>query len=85
MTFKILSMLLGVLEVAAAKSGIEYDTVTAKVWRSGVGIMGKTRAEEKKAAIEKVKQLTGLTVAEDTAEAILIGKYAALHKRPKAF
>lgn len=78
-------MLLGVLQTTMAKNGIEFDCVLAKVWRSGVGIAGKTRPEQKKNAVLKVQELIGRVVEEDTAEAILIGKYAASKQRKKLF
>ena len=39
-------------------------------------INGKTRIEQKKQAIEKVKTMYGIDVNDDVAEAILLGKYS---------
>lgn len=83
LTFKILSMLLGICEVTAAKYNIEALTVSANVWRSGVGVTGAgtERSKQKNLAVSKVKELTGFVVGDDTAEAILIGKYAASKRK----
>lgn len=40
-------------------------------------IPGRTRAEQKAGAIQKVKEMYGVTLGDDIAEAILMGKYAA--------
>lgn len=39
-------------------------------------IGGKTRIEQKKGAITKVKEMYGIEVCDDVAEAILLGKYS---------
>lgn len=39
-------------------------------------INGKTRVQQKVQAIEKVKEMYGIDVNDDVAEAILLGKYA---------
>lgn len=83
MTFKTLSMLLGVCEVACRSKGVDYDLVLSKVWRSHVGVGGRSREEQKKAAVAKVHDLLGLYLMEDVAEAILIGKFAASQKKSK--
>ena len=88
MTFKVLAQLLGVCEVEASKHNVDYAVVTPSTWRAGVGILGaaKDRATRKTAAINRVLSLTGANVTDDTAEAILIGKYATgLYKSKKAF
>lgn len=85
LTFKVLSMLLGICETVAAKYEIECLTVTVNTWRSAMGVVGAgvARNKQKKLAMTKVKELTGFDVAEDTAEAILIGKYAASKRKAK--
>lgn len=75
-TFKTLAMLLGSSLVSCAAKKVKTETVMSKVWRSHFMINGKGRIEEKKQAIDKVKIMYNLTVNDDTAEAILLGKYA---------
>ena len=76
MTFKTLAMLLGSSLVSCAAKHIKVETVLSKVWRSNFMIGGKTRIEQKKQAIDKVKLMYGIDVVDDIAEAILLGKYA---------
>ena len=84
--YKILAMLQGIIQVAAKKADIPYEVVLAKVWRSGLGLWGKNRQEEKAVSKAKVKEWFGLDAQEDVAEAILIGKYATrMHQSKKAF
>lgn len=73
-TYKKLSMLLGVLIVAAKNAGVEYDIIPPVTWRSYYNISGK-RATAKRQAVNKVATMYNITVSDDIAEAILIGKY----------
>lgn len=82
MTFKILAMLLGVIEVTCAENNIEYEVVSPNVWRKYAGTCGKTRKEEKLLSMAVVKEKYGVTVTDDIAEAILIGQYGSrVHKK----
>lgn len=74
-TFKTLAMLLGSTIVAIGAAGIKYETVFSSAWRSHFMISGK-RIEEKNKAIQKVFTMYGISVNDDVAEAILLGKYA---------
>lgn len=69
-------MLLGNALVTAREAGVRCETVLSKVWRSHQLIKGRTRSEQKTEAIRKVKDMYGISVSDDIAEAILIGKYA---------
>lgn len=75
-TFKTLAMLLGSSLVSCAAKGVKTETSLSKVWRSHFMINGKTRIEQKKQAIDKVKVMYDIDVNDDVAEAILLGKYA---------
>lgn len=87
LTFKILAMLLGSSIVSVAAANIKYVTVLSKVWRSHFMINGKTRVQQKVQAIEKVKEMYGIDVNDDVAEAILLGKYSVdtINKNKKIF
>ena len=78
-------MLLGICETVAAKYDIDFMSVPVNTWRSAMGVVGAgvARNKQKQLALTKVKELTGFDVAEDTAEAILIGKYAASRRKSK--
>ena len=75
LTYKILAMLLGVLEVSCFEHHIKYEIVSPNVWRKYAGTCGKTRLEEKKLSVAVVKEKYGVKVSDDVAEAILIGRY----------
>ena len=85
MTFKVLAMLLGVVQEVCAENSIEYEVVSPNVWRKYAGTCGKDRKEEKILSIAKVKEKYNIKVSDDVAEAILIGNYAVLTHHQKAF
>ena len=81
-TFKILAMLLGVIEVTCAENEIPYEVVSPNVWRKYAGTCGKDRKQEKLLSMAVVKEKYGITVTDDVAEAILIGQYGSrVHKK----
>ena len=75
-TFKILAMLLGIVEEVCGENNIPYEVVSPNVWRKYAGTCGKSRKEEKLLSIALVKEKYDITVTDDVAEAILIGNYA---------
>ena len=82
LTYKVLAMLLGIIESTCTDKGIEYEVVSPNVWRKYAGTCGKTRTEEKLLSVATVKQKYQVNVSDDVAEAILIGSYGAkVHKR----
>ena len=87
-TYKILAMLLGVIEVTCKENNIKYEVVSPNTWRKYAGTCGKNRKEEKILSVAKVKEKFGINVSDDVAEAILIGNYAVrTHQKeyPQAF
>ena len=87
-TYKILAMLLGVIEVTCKENNIKYEVVSPNTWRKYAGTCGKNRKEEKILSVAKVKEKFGINVSDDVAEAILIGNYAIrTHQKeyPQAF
>lgn len=83
LTFKVLAMLLGVLQELCSESNIEFEAVAPNVWRKYAGTNGKNRREEKMLSIAKVKEKFSVTVSDDVAEAILIGMYGVRMHAPK--
>ena len=75
LTYKILAMLLGVIEVTCTENKIPYEVVSPNVWRKYAGTCGKNRKEEKLLSVAVVKNKYNITVSDDIAEAILIGLY----------
>lgn len=78
-TFKILAMLLGVCITTIEKLGVKHVEYAPVVWRKEFGAVSGGRQAEKSWAVNKVHELTGQWVNEDTSEAILIG-YSACRK-----
>ena len=78
-TFKILAMLLGVCLTTMERLGIKHVEYAPVVWRKEFGAVSGGRGAEKAWAVNKVHELTGQWVNEDTSEAILIG-YSACRK-----
>lgn len=83
LTYKILAMLLGVIEVACNEANVKYEVVSPNVWRKYAGTAGKSRREEKMLSVAVVKEKYGVKVTDDVAEAILIGRYGAMNHKPE--
>lgn len=82
LTYKVLAMLLGIIETVCTENNVKYEVVSPNVWRKFAGTCGKTRQEEKKLSIATVKQKYNINVSDDVAEAILIGSYGAKVYKP---
>lgn len=81
-TFKVLAMLLGVVQTICSDKNVPFEVVSPNVWRKYAGTNGKNRQEEKLLSIAAVKEKYNISVSDDVAEAILIGRYGAMkHKR----
>lgn len=76
LTFKVLAMLLGIVQECCAENNIKFEAVFPNVWRKYAGTAGKNRKEEKLLSVEKVKEKYNINVNDDVAESILIGHYA---------
>lgn len=74
-TYEVLVKLVGLLEMSCSRFGISYEKIRSNIWRSHFVINGKDRQKEKEKSIQLVKQMYGITVGDDIAEAILIGKF----------
>lgn len=83
LTYKILAMLLGVIEVACNEANVKYEVVSPNVWRKYAGTAGKSRREEKMLSVAVVREKYGVKVSDDVAEAILIGRYGAMNHKPE--
>ena len=74
-TFKILAMLIGVLETFFSENGINYELANISKWRQNEQIKGKTRSDKKRSAMLRVEKCYGIKPTDDEADAILIGRY----------
>lgn len=74
-TFKILAEVIGVISELLYELNIPYQAVLSSVWRSKLGIKGRTREIQKQAAKNYVFLNTHKEVESDEADAICIGLY----------
>jgi len=79
--FKVLSQLQGVLINTLFESKIDYKIIHSASWRSFCGIKGKNRTELKKNAQAQVKLWYDVSVTQDEADAICLGRYAVSEVR----
>ena len=80
-TYKILAEVIGVLEETLVEMHIPYEIIPPIVWKAGVKIAGKGRAEEKKLAQKYVLNNYNYSVTEDEADAICIGTHYLLKQK----
>lgn len=79
LTYKKLAHLQGVISNYLYEKSIDFLVVPAATWRAHSEIKGKTRTDKKKNAQLKIKRFYDVSVTQDEADAILIGRWAA-HK-----
>ena len=77
-TFKILAEVFGVIAELLEELNIPNSAVLAVSWRSGLGIKGKLRPEQKKNAQIYIENKYGIKPTEDEADAACIGTYYTL-------
>ena len=74
-TFKTLAEVFGVLSELFIELKIPQSAVLASTWKSGLGIRGKDRAAQKRAAQSWVTETYGVCPTQDECDAICIGSY----------
>jgi hypothetical protein len=79
-TFKVLAHLQGVLMDSLFENKIQFELLPVSIWRKEIGIRGRTKADKKKSAQLIVKELFDISVGEDEAEAICMGKVISARK-----
>lgn len=72
-TYKTLAMVFGVVMEQAEEENIPYEVVPSSTWKSKLGIKGRARAEQKRAAQEWVVNTYKVKPSQDTCDAICIG------------
>lgn len=83
LTYKVLAMLLGVIQTSCGRRNIPFEAVSPNVWRKYAGTNGANRREEKMLSVAMVKEKYGIKVSDDVAEAILIGRYGSMMHKPE--
>ncbi len=84
-TYETLARLQGVLIDSCIDVKIPSIVVPVASWRAHCGVKGKTRVDMKKSMQLLVKHWFDITIQDDCADAIGIGKYVTDNCRPKDF
>ena len=79
-TFRTLAEVRGVLEELFQEMKIPCTIVLAGTWKSKLGIRGRTRAEQKRAAQEYIVANYNIKPIQDICDAICIGDYMTQNK-----
>jgi len=76
-TYKILSMLRGILEVTLYKTNVEYLNIAASTWKNGIHLAGKGRDDQKLDGIRFALENYPIkkSITNDEADAICLGHY----------
>lgn len=81
--FETLARLQGILMETCFSEGVEFEVCPTNTWRAHNGVKGKTRSDKKTSAKLIVKQKYDISVSDDIADGILIGKYISDLKNRK--
>lgn len=83
-TFATLARLQGILMETLYEMKIEYVVCPTNTWRKYCDVKGRTRSDKKHSMQLRVKDLYGVSVTDDCADAIGIGRYTLTKsKKPK--
>ncbi len=82
-TYRTLARLQGILMAACAEQKVDYVVCAPATWRANCGVKGRTRSDKKHSMQAIVKQWFDITVSDDVADAIGIGKYIVDHHKKK--
>lgn len=74
-TFKVLAQLQGVLLEVLFTNDIEVMVIHSQTWKSYCGITARTRNDQKRAAQLKIKEWYDISVSQDEADAICLGRF----------
>ena len=74
--FKVLAWLQGVLLNALFETKTQFEIVHVASWRSYCQVKGRSRSELKKNAQTRIKDWYDVSVSQDEADAICLGRYA---------
>lgn len=81
-TYRTLARLQGILMAACEEQEVDYVVCPPATWRANCEVKGRTRSDKKRSMQNKVKEWFDITVSDDVADAIGIGKYVSdTHKK----
>ena len=76
-TFEALARLQGVIMITCKEMNIPFEIYPTNTWRQACGVKGRARPEKKRSMRQLAKKWFDITVTEDEADAIGIGKHTA--------
>lgn len=76
-TYRTLARLQGILMAACEEQKVKYVTCAPATWRAHCGVKGKARTDKKRSMQNLIKEWFDITVSDDVADAIGIGKWAS--------
>lgn len=76
-TFQTLARLQGILAETCIQANLIFKICPTNTWRAHCGVKGRSRSDRKKSMQSLVKQWFDISVSDDEADAIGIGKYLA--------
>ena len=74
-TYQTLARLQGILMATCYDLKVDYIVCPPATWRNHSGVKGRLRADKKRSMQNKIKEWFDITVSDDVADAIGIGKY----------
>lgn len=74
-TYQTLARLQGILMATCKEQNIQYVIIPPATWRAHCEVKGRARVDQKRSMQMKVKEWFDITVSNDIADAIGIGKY----------
>lgn len=80
-TFKILAEVFGVLDALFFEKNLPRTAILSASWKSGLGIRGKNRAEQKRNAQAFVTSTYNIKATQDESDAICIGTFKLSNPR----
>lgn len=75
--FQALARVQGVLMEACFAAKIPFEICPTNTWRHAIGVKGRSRVDKKRSMQLKIKEWYDVSVVDDIADAIGIGKYVA--------
>lgn len=75
LTFKSLAYIQASILMLLESMGQKYEVVSASSWKSTNKVKGRTRAEQKRNAQDRVFQLFGIKATQDEADAVLLAQH----------
>ena len=76
-TYRTLARLQGILLATCTEQGIDWVCCPPATWRAHCGVKGRTRSDKKHSMQNLIKEWFDITVSDDVADAIGIGKWVS--------